>query len=256
MWTASTAEHVGGAKRRRERRLSVHTESNHHSAPRPRGQNMARAGEEGHEEKHIAPWRLETTRSTPPTSSSRRSITKQSIHTPFPQVMERTMESQYVEPGPAAVRRRRTGKYGASAPAAVYAAPATVMASSPADTYALPATVTEHASSPSPAMAYAGPTPVIDSAASAPAYSCASPAPVTTSADFYAAPAPAIEFVVPRKATDPVIESVASAPAVTDTGPAHVSSYVAPSLAVSNATPCSLIKSEASAPAVKTPVRE
>ena len=30
-------------------------ESNHHSAPR--GQNKARAGKEGHEEKHNAPWR-------------------------------------------------------------------------------------------------------------------------------------------------------------------------------------------------------
>ena len=62
-------------------------ESSLHAAPR--GQNMARAGEEVHEKKHNAPWRqkpplssvpvltpgreLETTRSTPPSSSSHRS---------------------------------------------------------------------------------------------------------------------------------------------------------------------------------------
>ena len=61
------AEHAGAGKRRRERRLRAHlryarmsvamvlAESNHHAAPR--GQNMARDGVEGHEEKHNAPWR-------------------------------------------------------------------------------------------------------------------------------------------------------------------------------------------------------
>ena len=84
---------------------------------------------------------------------------------------------------------------------------------------------------------------MINSAAAAPAYSYASPSPVTTSADFCAAPAPAID-------------SAASAPAVTKTAPAHVITYVSPSPAVSHATPGSLINSEASAPAVTdtTPV--
>ena len=96
---------------------------------------------------------------------------------------------------------------------------------------------------------------MIDSAASAPAYSYASPPPVATSADFCAAPAPAIGYMAPSPAvssisTNPVIESVASTPAVIDTGPAHVSEYVAPSPAVPYATQGSLIKSEASAPAV------
>ena len=71
---------------------------------------------------------------------------EQSVDTPFLQAMARTVESEYVEPGPAAARRRRTGKYGASDPAAVYAAPATVkeyVASSPSDTYAIPAPVTD-----------------------------------------------------------------------------------------------------------------
>ena len=81
-------------------------------------------------------------------------------------------------------------------------------------------------------MAHAGPTPVIDSAAAAPAYSYASPAQVTTSADFYAAPALAIDDVAPTPAVssiarNPVFESEASAPAVTDTTPVPVSEYVA-----------------------------
>ena len=109
-------------------------------------------------------------------------IVEQSVDTPFPQAVARTVESENVEPVPAAARRRWTGKYGACA-AAEYAAPATLkeyVAPAPADTNASPAPETEYAPSPSPAVAYAGPTPVIDSAASAPAYSCASPAPVTT----------------------------------------------------------------------------
>ena len=66
-WTASGAAHAGAAKRRRERRLRAYlryarmsvamalAESNHHAAPR--GQNMARVEDEGHEEKHNAPRR-------------------------------------------------------------------------------------------------------------------------------------------------------------------------------------------------------
>ena len=111
-------------------------------------------------------------------------IMEQSVDTPFPQAMERTVESEYLEPGPSAARWRRTGK---SAPGAVCAAPATIKedtyalsapvteyassSSAPsrvsvcgapafADTYASPVPVTEYASSLSPAMANAGPTEV------------------------------------------------------------------------------------------------
>ena len=77
-------------------------ESSHHAAPR--GQNMARAGEEVHEKKHNAPWRqkpplssvpvltpgreLETTRSTPaqfviPQEHISQRILEQSVDTPF-----------------------------------------------------------------------------------------------------------------------------------------------------------------------------
>ena len=168
MWTASRAEHAGAAKRRRERRLRAYlryarmsvamalAESNQHAAPR--GQNMASAEEEGLEEKHNAPWRQKplppqrpreieddaehTAQVVLPQERISQRIMEQTVDTPFPQAMGRTVDSEYLEPGPAAARRWRTGKYGASVPAAVSAAPATVkeyVASSPADTYELPA---------------------------------------------------------------------------------------------------------------------
>ena len=78
MWTSSMAEHAGAAKRWRERRLRAHlryarmsvamalAESNHPAAPR--GENMARAGVEGHEEKHK---RAKATETPSPASPAR-----------------------------------------------------------------------------------------------------------------------------------------------------------------------------------------
>ena len=60
---------------------------------------------------------------------------EQTVDAPCPRAMEGIVDSEHVAAAPAAARRRRTGKYMAPAPAAAYAAPATVkeyVASSPA----------------------------------------------------------------------------------------------------------------------------
>ena len=139
--SVDNAPATGAARRRREQRLRAYlryarmsvamalAESNHHSAPR--GQSMARAGEEGHEEKHNAPWRQKpnppqrpradagtrtgddaecTAQCVIPQEHTSQRIVEQSVDTPFPQAMARTVESYSVEPGPAAARRRRTCK--------------------------------------------------------------------------------------------------------------------------------------------------
>ena len=62
-------------------------------------------------------------------------IMEQTVDAPCPQALEGIVDSECVAAAPAAARRRRTGKYMAPAPAAAYAAPATVkeyVASSPA----------------------------------------------------------------------------------------------------------------------------
>ena len=108
MWTASMAEQAGAGKRRRERRLRAYlryarmsvamalTEANHHTAPR--GQNMARAGVEGH--KAFPPQRPQRADARTQTvseqdvqvaiSQERNSerITEQTVDVPVPQVME------------------------------------------------------------------------------------------------------------------------------------------------------------------------
>ena len=143
---------------------------NHHAAPR--GQNMARAGEEGHEKKHNAlPQGAAagtqtgddaeyTAQFVIPQEHFSQCIMEQSVDTPFPQAMERTVESEYLEPGLAA-----------AAPAAVCAA--TAAAAVKEDTYALPAPETEYASSSS------APSRVIANGAPAPADTKTSPVPLT-----------------------------------------------------------------------------
>ena len=174
------AEHAGAAKRRRERRLRAYlrcartsvamalAESNHHAAPRE--QNMARAEEEGHEEKHNAPWRQKHPPPQRPRADAGTQTEDDAEHTVqvvflqeriSERFMERTIvassvpqnlngpDTEYVTPAPAVTRRRRLAMRMAPAPAAACAVPTPRIeyaSPSPAGTCAAPAPVTEYAS--------------------------------------------------------------------------------------------------------------